>query len=526
MFLIMSGSYIQSELNAEFGLIPPSFLPLGNKRLFQHQIKLVPKDCKIYLSVPEDYTINAVDYDWLNKHNVSLLQTPHSLNIGQGLVACLNLIDEPINSPLHLLFGDTLFTELPEGSNILAVAEAKSNYQWSNVDNNKIDWSNGAYNNSNVVCGYFKFNEPRKLIRNITQEKWDFIKGIDRYKKENELSQIVAKDWYDFGHVNTYYHSKAAFTTQRSFNELTINARFIEKSSLKNLKIKAEANWFDTLPTMMKNYIPQYLGHSETSEGKFSYRLEYLHNTALNELFVFSEMPDIIWSNILEHCLNFIQDCNDELAPQGAISQDIKQLFGAKTLERLGEYKAARNFALTDKWIFNDELSVSIEQILAESEKHLPNENKFSTLMHGDFCFSNILYDFRANRIKTIDPRGMTLSEDITIYGDTRYDLAKLSHSILGMYDWIVAGYHQTHFDWNTKKISFYISGEVKHKDTQSMFIEMVSQKHKLSAVNLYAMQLQLFLSMLPLHADDQYRQEGLFANVFRLYQIMKRLEE
>ena len=146
--------------------------------------------------------------------------------------------------------------------------------------------------------------------------------------------------------------------------------------------------------------------------------------------------------------------------------------------------------------------------------------------MHGDFCFSNILYDFRANRIKTIDPRGMTLSEDITIYGDTRYDLAKLSHSILGMYDWIVAGYHQTNLDWQTKKIQFNISGEVKHKDTQSMFIAMVSQKHKLTAVNLYAMQLQLFLSMLPLHADDPYRQEGLFANVFRLYQIMKRLEE
>ncbi len=526
MFLIMSGSYVQSELNAEFGHIPPSFLPLGNKRLFQHQIKLAPNGCKIYLSVPEDYTINAVDYDWLNKHSVSLLQTPHSLNVGQGLVACLNLIDEPINSPLHLLFGDTLFTELPEGNDILAVSEVKSNYQWSSVDNNNIDWLTESGNSSNVVCGYFKFNEPRKLIRNITQEKWDFIKGIDRYKKENGLSQIVATDWYDFGHVNTYYHSKAAFTTQRSFNELTINPRFIEKSSIKSQKIKAEANWFDTLPTMMKNYIPQYLGHAETCEGKFSYRLEYLHNTALNELFVFSEMPNIIWSNIIEHCLNFIHDCNTEISPQQAISQDINQLFGAKTLERLEEFKATKNFTLSDNWIFNDDLSVSIQQILAESEKHLPSKNKLSTLMHGDFCFSNILYDFRANRIKTIDPRGMTLSGDITIYGDTHYDLAKLSHSILGMYDWILAGYHQTHIEWQTKKIQFNISGEVKHKDTQSMFIAMVSKKHKLTALNLYAMQLQLFLSMLPLHADDSYRQEGLFANVFRLYQIMKRLEE
>jgi hypothetical protein len=526
MFLIMSGSYVQSELNAEFGHIPPSFLPLGNKRLFQYQIKLAPDGCKKYLSVPETYHINKVDLDWLRNHNVSILQTPCSLSVGQGLIACLNLIDEPINSALHLLFGDTLFCQLPKGGDILAVSEAKSNYQWSRVNNNDIDWLSESINCSNVVCGYFKFNEPRKLVRNITQENWDFIKGIDRYKKETGLSHVVASDWYDFGHVNTYYHSKAAFTTQRSFNELTITPDFIEKSSVKSQKIKAEANWFNKLPGMLKTYIPQYLGHAESVEGKFSYRLEYLHYTALNELFVFSEMPNIIWKNILEHCLDFIHDCQAEVSPQQAISQDINQLFGTKTLERLDEYKATRGFNLSDKWTFNDELSVSIEQILVESERNLPKDKQLSTLMHGDFCFSNILYDFRANRIKTIDPRGMTPSGEITIYGDTRYDIAKLSHSILGMYDWIVAGYHQTNVDWYKRKITISISDEVKHKDTQSMFIEMVCNKYGLTVVNLYAMQLQLFLSMLPLHADDIYRQEGLFANTFRLYQIMKRYEE
>jgi hypothetical protein len=526
MFLIMSGSYVQSELNAEFGHIPPSFLPLGNKRLFQHQIKLAPSGCKIYLSVPKSYNLNNVDLDWLHNNNVILLSTPCELNVGQGLVACLNLIDEPLNSSLHLLFGDTLFAKIPEGDDILAVSKVQGNYQWSSVNNNSIDWSTESDNYSNIVCGYFKFSNPRKLVRNITQEKWDFIKGINRYKKETGLSQITTSDWYDFGHVNTYYHSKAAFTTQRSFNELTINPRFIEKSSIKNQKIKAEANWFDTLPAMLKSYTPQYLGHTESDGGKFSYRLEYLHITALNELFVFSEMPNSIWSNILEHCLNFIQDCNAELAPKNAIIQNINQLFGTKTLERLEEFTATRDFNLSDRWVFNDDLSVSIEQMLIESEKHLPGEKELATLMHGDFCFSNILYDFRSNRIKTIDPRGITPSGDITIYGDTRYDIAKLSHSILGMYDWIVAGYHQTHLDWKTKKVQFLISGEVKHKDTQSMFIEMVCKKHGLTAINLYAMQLQLFLSMLPLHADDSYRQEGLFANVFRLYQIMKRYEE
>ena len=526
MFLIMSGSYVQSELNAEFGLIPPSFLPLGNRRLFQHQIELAPKNCSIYLSIPDSYELNDIDKNWLSSNNISIIKTPSDLNLGQALAACLNLLELPSTSSLHLLFGDTLFSKLPEGDDVLAVSEVKNNYRWSSVNNNSIDWMSESDDSKNVVCGYFKFSQPHNLIQNITQESWDFIKGINRYKKEIGLSQVLINDWYDFGHVNTYYHSKAAFTTQRSFNDLIINTRFIEKSSVKNKKIKAEANWFELLPSMLRSYIPQYLGSWNHKKNRFSYRLEYLHNTALNELFVFSEMPNIIWRNILEHCLNFIDDCKRELPPPNAISQTINELFCSKTSERISDFCNSRGIKQSDEWFFNNEFSVSISTMLAETKKYLPTDKEHSSVMHGDFCFSNILYDFRADRIKTIDPRGITNSGEITIYGDTNYDLAKLSHSILGMYDWILAGYHHTDINWENKIVSFKIAGDIKHKDTQTMFIEMVSNRYGLNAANLHAMQLQLFLSMLPLHGDDSHRQGALFANAFRIYQIIKRCEK
>ena len=38
MLSITSGEYVESELFAEFGRIPPAFLPVGNKRLYTHQI--------------------------------------------------------------------------------------------------------------------------------------------------------------------------------------------------------------------------------------------------------------------------------------------------------------------------------------------------------------------------------------------------------------------------------------------------------------------------------------------------------
>ena len=69
MFLILSGAYITQELSSEFGSIPPSFLPLGNRRLFQQQLKLVPPGRVIYMSVPDTYEIlkddRAVSYTHL-----------------------------------------------------------------------------------------------------------------------------------------------------------------------------------------------------------------------------------------------------------------------------------------------------------------------------------------------------------------------------------------------------------------------------------------------------------------------------
>lgn len=52
----------------------------------------------------------------------------------------------------------------------------------------------------------------------------------------------------------------------------------------------------------------------------------------------------------------------------------------------------------------------------------------------------------------------------------------------------------------------------------------MVKVEFDLEASELIAMQIQLFLSMLPLHHDDINRQKALFANAFKLYFLMKRL--
>lgn len=45
------------------------------------------------------------------------------------------------------------------------------------------------------------------------------------------------------------------------------------------------------------------------------------------------------------------------------------------------------------------------------------NDMNEISLIHGDFCFSNIMYDFRAGAIKTFDPRGCDFNGKITPCG-------------------------------------------------------------------------------------------------------------
>ncbi len=55
------------------------------------------------------------------------------------------------------------------------------------------------------------------------------------------------------------------------------------------------------------------------------------------------------------------------------------------------------------------------------------------TLIHGDCCFSNILYGKDKGIVRFIDPRGSFGKAGI--YGDIRYDVAKLYHSVDGTYE-------------------------------------------------------------------------------------------
>ncbi|MEL7290558.1 MAG: phosphotransferase [Pseudomonadota bacterium] len=520
MFLIMSAAYVGQDLRAEFGAIPPAFLPLGNKRLFQHQVAKIAPNKSIYLSVPRSYQVQEFDRLWLQEHNVTLLPLPDNLSLGESLMAALALMERPFDTDLSILYGDTLITP-PTDLDVVSISYADSTYNWATVDENKPEWlevdDEHIDSQSQVVSGYFNFSSPRTLIRCLSQTHWDFLQALSAYHNVNGIKTCLCDDWLDFGHVNTYYRSKARYTTQRAFNSLSITPDWIEKSSIKDVKITAESRWFQSIPNSVKHFTPQFLGETR-SAGRTSYRLEYLYNMALNELFVFAHLPEMTWRQILKQMLSFLSACKTEVAPKEAKVDSFDALFAGKTEQRLQEFCLERGYDWQHPWQHNGQTSMSLKALHEASLKHLPDSRE-ATLMHGDFCFSNVLYDFRKDRIKVIDPRGITSDNQQSIYGHLYYDIAKICHSVLGLYDWIIAGYYRV--DVQEYKVHFELADTSHLNRVQQMFVEALTEQYPLTKQALYAMQIQLFLSMLPLHSDDTLRQDALMANAFRLHSLM-----
>ena len=63
MILITSAAYVSPDLVSEFGKLPPCMLPVQNRRLYEHQLRLFAswQAGTLVLSLPEGYVLSPFD---------------------------------------------------------------------------------------------------------------------------------------------------------------------------------------------------------------------------------------------------------------------------------------------------------------------------------------------------------------------------------------------------------------------------------------------------------------------------------
>lgn len=514
MILINSADYIIPEFRNEFGLIPPTFLPIGNKKLLVYQVETLrqnfPNEQRIILSLPQSLTLSSSESELLEKIGVEPVFAEDNLSLGMALLYLLNTINYDSNEAVRLLHGDTLITTLPQQLDCIAVANTKDDYAWELESN---------ANDNLVWCGYFAFSSVRQFIKTLAIEQGNFVKAVHLYAKESQhISYPVVKDWFDLGHVNTYFRSRSAITTQRAFNDLKIQNGRVWKSGTPHKKIEAEANWFTNLPANLKRFIPQFIQQGVENHKPF-YETEYLPCLPLNEIFVHGKNTVAFWENILNLITFYMSESRRieiDDAVKIKIQQDSIALYADKTFERLEYYARTNRLDLNIPNKYDGIILPSIKDIAQECIDKTLMLPIVSAITHGDLCFSNIMYDPRANNIKVIDPRGLNIQQELTIYGNQSYDLAKLCHSFVGLYDFIIAdSFELQKSDELGVKLVFNVDDRLI--EIQNMFMS----KHIIPEFDnreIIAPNILLFLSMLPLHFDKPHRQEAMLANALRLY--------
>lgn len=514
MILIASGAYVNPEFRAEFGLLPPAMLPLGNKRLVEHQIELVRKAFpgeEIAVSLPETYALTPNEQRIFFQSKVQLLAVDPAQSLKDAMVEALAKIDRH-HKPFRVLYGDTLILDLPQAINCVAIAETEDTYAWE---------YEGAPDKAQVWCGYFSFSEPEVFQRALEKSE-NYITAVRTYAQGHEQQHIHVQQWLDFGHINTYFKSRSKFTTQRSFNALLISDGCVRKTGEPHKKIAAEMHWFETIPRRLRTYIPQLI-ETQTQITPPEYVLEYLPLPPLNEVFVHGRNEAPYWRKVVRQCVRFLNACAVEpldSRQRHSIAEDFDSLVNTKTFQRLNQYLSQQSFLNLDSRIsVNGLQATSLHDVCTDCISRVLDLPAAPGVMHGDFCFSNILFDSRTGNIKVIDPRGMNSDGVLTILGDLRYDLAKLTHSLIGLYDHIVAGAYDCTCicDGPNPEYTLIIYGEDKIARLQAEFLQ-IEFFSGITMQGIMPLVVLLFLSMIPLHADKPDRQTAFLANAIRLY--------
>ena len=534
--LILSGAYIDQELAAELGVLPPAFVPVGMGRLYDLQIEsLAALDADLFMTLPSAMALPEWDAARLAQAGVRVLPSPEGLSLGAALLNALAVIgfDE---TPLRILHGDTLIQDIDlNADDVISVAPGNDGYRWATVRETDGVVEEIAPPDPGATApaplrlsGYFAFSSARRVAEALAQARGDFLLALNLYGAQHRLRTLQGGRWLDFGHVQTFFRSRRVVSTARAFNALQITDTAVRKRGDPPEKLKAEAYWLANAPPAIRPYCARLIEEGVDDEGYF-YSTDYEYAPTLAELYAFGRVNRSSWSDILSSCGDFM-DAAAALRPDAKANASaigpcaLYALAIDKTHARLEQFARQTGFDLEAPLRLNGRPCPSLRRCAEAATSLVAGATPRPAAMHGDFCFSNILYSFRTRRIRLIDPRGYTTPGQPSLYGDSLYDAAKLMHSAAGRYDLIIAqryiGSPALAYDLELRFAD----------DAEQLWLEQAAGERtlggvRLGAIEVLAVNATLFLSMLPLHADRPQRQAALLANGLRLSMALERAE-
>ena len=229
---------------------------------------------------------------------------------------------------------------------------------------------------------------------------------------------------------------KTQFNT-REYNVIeTIPLGLIKKSSSSD-RLSDEVFYYDSIPKDVLYLFPRKID-SYFAEKKYNLVLEYYPYKNLGEYMISSYPFD--WAQVFSNLKNVIEIMSKYGKENKNTSLHAKSMYIDKTYNEYNNFKKSYH----DSELFScrtlvingethDNFEVIWERVKSIIESRLLQYKQ--TMIHGDMCFSNILYHPEIGS-RFIDMRGSFGERGV--YGDTMYDYAKLLHSVEGGYEFII----------------------------------------------------------------------------------------
>lgn len=308
----------------------------------------------------------------------------------------------------------------------------------------------------------------------------------------------------------------------RFFNSVHGDEFTVIKSSKDIKKIRAEYEFYRLLPDEMKIWFVMPYNFQE-EEGKASYQMERLHMTDLAIRYAHGAIDLQECTQILHKVFHFVNERSLKRISRKEQRACADALYLQKLDERIRQLKKCKEYPQLSTFLETGTKFGSIDNIVdcykglydvlkTRREKEPP----VFVIGHGDLCFSNMLFNKETNLLKLIDPKG-AIKED-QLWTDRYYDIAKLSHSICGRYDFFNNALYSISLN---RELQFDLEISFDNAEYISIFRDFCKDNgFDFVLVRLY--EVSLFLSMLPLHMDNPLKVLGFILNAGEILEEVK----
>lgn len=547
--LIPSALLVPSDMRNKFGELPTALFPLGNKTMIERLYDKYKDIVDVIYIVVKRKQLLINDYINSKKLPIRIIELDELRDLGYTIQYGMKFIlgQEPLIDYIYVNFADFLLDEhVPiNNHNFFYYASGMSTDEWTYFkDNNGIitdildkcplSENHQISNFSGIFVGLFGFTNPHyflellKQYSNVQSDMDTFYQAIFTYSQEYPFTILHSQNWFDVGHSDNY--SKATTSVAaRSFNSIEIDEQrgILKKRSENKEKLVNEIRWYLRIPNKLQYLLPRVYDYSLDLTDPYV-SMEYYGYHTLHESLVFGDLPLVKWQAIFQKLLFAINDMGKFTVTGERIQFEaaLRDIYLQKTFDRLDMMRNEPDFHsfFENTIIINGKEYRSLNEYL----KMLPQlieklvvytfTGQFN-IIHGDLCFANILIEDTYDFIRVIDPRGKFGTFDI--YGDARYELAKLMHTLEGKYDFIIEDMFDIDVIGNT--IEYHVHKQIDN--ITNVFLDVFRESiDNIQAVRL--IEATLFLSMIPLHNDYKQRQFAMLATgVMLLEQVIREIE-